>query len=637
MSSNCAARVNSHPPPGRVLALVIFTMLAVFPVAHAPAQTNQPNIIVLMADDLDVGSLETMLANNLMPNFATYFVDQGIKFEQSFVTNAVCCPSRATFLSGQYSHNHQALTNSFNGSVQAFEDTTALPTWLKAAGYRTAHVGKYLNAYGYFSELHDPLPTATTSPFIQKIVEDFAANLLSALTGQPPSAFKRLRQTYVPPGWSEWYGLLDTSAYCTYNFKINENGQVTQYLKNGRVVRNAVWNMAQIRPPINDGQLHNYQTDVLADLSVDFLRRATTDTTQAARPFFLAIMPLAPHIEACGRYDPDGPKAKFKVYKDQFQAFIRPAPRHQALQPSLRDLGASLLPQPQVAGTRSFNEQDLSGKPREFQSKLLLLDQYDQSGLFNQYGNRLASLVALDDLIGRVVGELQRNGQLENTIIFFTSDNGWFYGEHRLSAKMLAYEEAIRVPLYVRVPGSAGGQRVSHLTLNNDLAPTIAELAGARPTLTVDGRSFVPLLQGPQAALPWRKQFLVEHYLGVWPEQDIRVFDAANAFAIRTGSGSTLPNRKYIEYYDGVQRGSSGYYLSERQKQPSGQFVWQGPLLDNEYYDLDADALEVDNLLHDVAADPNEQQILDETAELKTLLGQLLPCKGDACRQLEDQ
>lgn len=224
---------------------------------------------------------------------------------------------------------------------------------------------------------------------------------------------------------------------------------------------------------------------------------------------------------------------------------------------------------------------------------------------------------------------------MENTIIFFTSDNGWFYGEHRLSSKHLAYEEAIRVPLYVRMPGSNSGRTLNHLTLNNDLAPTIAALAGAQPTRTVDGRSFAPLLLGEQP-LTWRKQFLVEHYLGAWSGAANRVLDFANLFAVRTGTESAIPDRTYIEHYDGIQK-NGGYFLNETQRQPSGDYVWHGTLLDTEYYDVASDPLQVRNLFYNLASNPDRQEILTEIDELKTWLHQLLLCKGSGCRQLEDQ
>jgi arylsulfatase A-like enzyme len=125
---------------------------------------------------------------------------------------------------------------------------------------------------------------------------------------------------------------------------------------------------------------------------------------------------------------------------------------------------------------------------------------------------RLQSMLAVDDMIGDLVDSLQKSNELEDTFIFFTSDNGFHLGEHRLgSGKWTAYEEDIRVPLVVRGPGVPEGQTLSHLVLNNDLAPTFAELAGAESPSFVDGRSLAPLLDAqPTPSQDWRQAFVVE-------------------------------------------------------------------------------------------------------------------------------
>ena len=121
---------------------------------------HRPNIVVIMADDLDVNSLDVMIEAGLMPNLEKYIIEEGITFKNSFVTNSICFPSRATFLSGQYSHNHGTLTNVMKGfdfsqppgGVGVFNDESTIATWLQDAGYRTGYVGKYLNGYGIKSE-----------------------------------------------------------------------------------------------------------------------------------------------------------------------------------------------------------------------------------------------------------------------------------------------------------------------------------------------------------------------------------------------------------------------------------------------------------------------------------------------------
>ena len=125
---------------------------------------------------------------------------------------------------------------------------------------------------------------------------------------------------------------------------------------------------------------------------------------------------------------------------------------------------------------------------------------------------RLRSLMAIEEGIGEILRALKETDQLDNTVIVFTSDNGYFYGEHGLSVeRRLAYEESIRMPLLIRYPKTikAGTVR-DEFALNIDIAPTLLELAGVSTPTPMDGRSLVPLLKGAKSE--WRKSFLIEYY-----------------------------------------------------------------------------------------------------------------------------
>jgi N-acetylglucosamine-6-sulfatase len=345
---------------------------------------GRPNIIFILTDDLDAhpGSISHM------PNLQRYLVDHGTTFDNAFVTNALCCPSRATILRGQYSHNHGVLTNSAPlGGEQRFselglEDST-VATWLHSEGYRTVLFGKYLNHF------------------------------------EPP----------VPPGWDLWYS-------------------------------------RGIIPP------GTYETDFYA-YEASNLIKGTKDESQ---PFFMWLGTSAPH------------------------ANVDPPPRYDEAFPG------STAPRPP-----SFNEGDVSDKPRWLKGKPPLSES-EISGIDEQYRNRLRTMLAVDDLIGTLVKALGESGELDNTYIFFTSDNGFVMGEHRRTqGKWSAYEEAIRVPLIVRGPGVAEGETLHNMVLNNDFAPTFATLSGASAPSFVDGRSFVPLLRSSSShPSNWRSAFLEE-------------------------------------------------------------------------------------------------------------------------------
>ena len=370
--------------------MLVAAVLAVGFLAQAePASAAPPNVVVVMTDDQEVRSV------NEMPTVERQLVDKGTEFTNFFATLPLCCPSRATFLTGQYAHNHGVTLNT--PGFRAFEDSGTLPVSLRRAGYRTSFIGKYLNHYGRF---------ATQNP------------------------------DYIPPGWSDWHAAV--TAGSMFGFSLDENGRIREYT--GR---------------------RNYQTDVYARKATSFIR----ESSRSPKPFFLTVSTLAPH----GEPQRSGPSP-------------RPAPRHRGA------FSNAPLPKPP-----SFNEADVSDKPASVQAAPRL-GRAEKQALKEKYRARLASLLAVDDAVGSIVGELRRTGELRNTLIAFTSDNGYLLGEHRLQAKLELYEEAAKVPLIVRGPGVPAGERRSQVTGNVDLAPTIIDMAGAAPQRVMDGRSLTPLI-----------------------------------------------------------------------------------------------------------------------------------------------
>ncbi|PYT05958.1 MAG: hypothetical protein DMF49_12650 [Acidobacteria bacterium] len=165
-----------------------------------------------------------------------------------------------------------------------------------------------------------------------------------------------------------------------------------------------------------------------------------------------------------------------------------------------------------VSDSPSFDEADILDKPAWLSSQPPLAE-HEIARIDQAYRRRLQSMLAVEDLIASLLESLQAAGKLDNTYIFFTSDNGYHLGQHRLlPGKQTPYEEDIRVPLIVRGPGVREGAVVNELAGNIDLAPTFAELAGIDINPSVDGRSLAPLLTGdlpPGSA--WRRAFLLEH------------------------------------------------------------------------------------------------------------------------------
>ena len=390
--------------------LLLAGLLLAFAIPAAGA--TQPNFILIMTDDMNA------VEAAFMPILQAEIAAKGVTFENYFVVSSICCPSRVSTLRGQYVHNHGVLTNtSPNGGFLKFhnlgEENSTIATWLQSAGYRTVLMGKYLNGYG------------TTTQY----------------------------QTYVPPGWDEWYALIVNQAY--FNYKMNHNGQVVQY----------------------GSAASDYQTDVLANLATDYIRRTAGDP----RPFMMYLAPTAPHSP------------------------FQPAARH-----------SQAFPDASVPRVPSFNEADVSDKPA-FIRALPLMDSNTIGRLDKDYRRRLQMLLPVDEMISGILTALTDTGALDNTYIIFTSDNGWAQGEHRLNntndGKGTAYDESIRVPMIVRGPGTAPGTVRDNVVANIDIAPTLVELAsGGQPPLG-DGESLVNQL-AEATPPPTTRSILVEYLAG---------------------------------------------------------------------------------------------------------------------------
>ena len=443
----------------------------------AKAQTaGRPNIVFVMTDDLDE------LAMEQLGGIRQVMGSNGTTFENAYVTFSLCCPSRATFLRGQYPHNHDILGNALpQGGEVKFRnlglDKSTIATWLNSGGYQTKYVGKYMNSYG---------------------------------------------GTYVPPGWDEWYVLQGDPR----NNQVNDNGTSVTFT--------------------------DHSTDVFADKASDFIRRSAANP----EPFFVTVGTFAPH-------DP-----------------WPTADRHQ------NSFVDTPLPRPP-----NFDEEDVSDKPQYIRAYgRLTANQI--TAMQDDYRKRLRSMLSVEDLLRQTITTLQDTGELNNTYIFFTSDNGFHLGNHRVypGGKWLPYEEDIGVPLMVRGPGVPAGAVRNQLVINNDLAPTIAELAGVSTPSFVDGKSFAPLL-GSSPPSSWRTAFLEEG----WTDTNHPAIPPVPVHkSVRT------QQYMYTEYETG----------------------------ERELYDLITDPYQ----LQSISRTANSEQLY---SALQSRLDALRACSGEACRSAE--
>jgi N-acetylglucosamine-6-sulfatase len=247
---------------------------------------------------------------------------------------------------------------------------------------------------------------------------------------------------------------------------------------------------AYIDPELNvDGKrvsTRGYATDIFNEKALQFLQ------ARHDKPFVLYLAHKAVHPSLTQR--PDG------TISDPTAAVFVPAERHRKLYE-----GAAVPRRPNIKDT-------LEGKPA-LQRKIANLPPLGpETGTSDEtIRNRLRMLAAVDEGVGQIFKTLAKNGQLANTLLVFTSDHGYFYGEHGLSVeRRLAYEETIRIPLLLRCPRLIkAGRTFDPFILSIDLAPTLLELAGAKVPPGLHGRSFLPLLRG-EKYVP-REAFLVEH------------------------------------------------------------------------------------------------------------------------------
>ncbi|MGW2826708.1 sulfatase family protein [Streptomyces sp. NPDC001443] len=277
------------------------------------------------------------------------------------------------------------------------------------------------------------------------------------------------------------------NGYPEFDYDLNENGKVVSY----------------------GHDPENYLTDVMSRKATSFI-----DASAAARqPFMLEVATFAPH----------GPAT--------------PAPRDAGSFPDLK------------APRTAAYDTPPSPKPK-WQEALKPLSDQEKRSIDRQFAKRVRSVQAVDDMIGRLRGELKAKGIADDTYLVFSSDNGFHMGEHRLRpGKQTAYDTDVRVPLVVAGPGVAAGEETSRPAENIDLGPTFQDLAGVTPAAAVDGLSLAPILHGEQVD-DWRQAALIEHHRPGSKDGDP---DAApdNGGNPPTYEAIRTPDALWVEYADG--------------------------------------------------------------------------------------
>ena len=472
--------------------------------SHA-ATAPRPNILFIMSDDHAAHAVSAYGSRvNQTPQIDRLGA-QGLRLQNCFAVNSICTPSRATILTGQYSHrNGIPVFNHLPTSVRT------VAHHLQSAGYFTAMIGKW------------------------HLGSD-------------------------PQGFDSWNILPGQGRY--------------------------------VDPILYDRDGHRiyrgYVTDVITDLAIATLAQRPKD-----KPFFLMCHHKAPHREwtpneryrreFASRQIPepstlrDNYSGRADALREQKQSVFKDLTR--------RDL--KLTPPRNLSNAEA--QRWLNVKPEQVEieqdgKQVTLtgteLDRWKYQRYLQDY---LACVQSVDDNVGRLMDWLDANGLGQNTLIIYTSDQGFFLGDHGLYDKRFMYEPSLRMPFLARWPaGIRPGIVPDALAINCDFAPTFLELAGAPIPDTIQGRSLVPLFQG-QAPTDWRDAVYYRYY------HDPGHHDTRAHYGIRT------PTHKLIHYWKSNQ--------------------W-------ELYDLGRDPDEIHNLYNDPAAQNTVQLLRKKLLQLKADLG----------------
>ena len=423
-----------------MVRLLIFLFLLCTVKISAEKNDKKPNFLFILVDDQphDAVGFSERYPFLKTPNIDK-LASEGVNIKNFFVTQSICSPSRASFLTGTYPHIHGVNQN--NKFVDPDWDTYApYSVHLQKNGYETAHIGK----------IH--------------------------------MAHKRGKK-HIRPGFDYWFSFIGQGQY--FDPRVNDNGIETQE--------------------------KGYITDILTKKTVDWLE----NKRDSNKPFSLNLWHKAVHEKHL-----PAPR-----HKDLFKNEKLPEPPHDTHKETFKG-----KPEWQRRKTFGFRWKEGDILPDELNEKRWPINKFKNMQL-------LRSLIAVDESLGKVIETLEKIGELDNTVIIYSSDNGYFMGEHTFKDKRLAYENSIRVPMIIRYPRLIKeSTEIDEQCLNIDLAPTILELAGIDKPNYMQGESMLDIITGKKNS-KWRKSILFEYYVDdAWP------YAGPDQLAVRTNQFKLVDN-----------------------------------------------------------------------------------------------
>lgn len=474
--------------------------------ADSLVSDNRPNIILILTDDQRADTVQ------YMPQVQKLLAARGMSFTQAYSSTPLCCPARASLLTGLYAHNTGVWGNkSPLGGYPVFKDSDTLAVWLQKAGYRTGLIGKYLNEY---------------------------------------------KTTDVPPGWDTWYGRTKNTYY---GYTLNQNGTLVTYgfkpkdystdvygtyavdFINGTAGEVGETNVPEGKPngkkdrsQKKDRQKKNKQSK-RNPVAVLFSIPAA-EAAEGRKPFFLMVAVDAPHTDggksapeaqaakraAKARNDSDAPGIRLKQQRDQTENedddddISTDSPDGQKTH-VVKDYYAMPAEKDRencktvtVSTNPAFAEADISDKPVYLQ-KIPVWNQQDIDRMTRFASSQVCAVQAVDRMVKKIVTAL--GPERENTVIIFASDNGFSWGEHRWSLKNCTSDACTHIPLIISYPQiTKTRQQTSSFAELVDIPVTIAAIAGAVMPEHLNGLSLIPILRDSQATV--RDSVFLEIYNG---------------------------------------------------------------------------------------------------------------------------
>lgn len=441
---------------------------------EAPAQ--RPNILFIMTDDHTTQAMSCYGSELIETPNIDRIAQMGMRFNNCYVTNAICAPSRAVILTGKFSHKNGVTDNAkiFDGTQSTY------PKLLQQAGYQTAMIGKWHlgslpTGFNYWSvlpeqgdyyqpEFIEMGDTVVEDGYVTDVITDKAIGWLEKRDADKPFAMiyqhKAPHRNWIPA--PRHLGAFENKVFPEPKTLFDD------YKGRGSAARQ------------QEMEIANHLWDAW-----DFKLVSEEELNQ-----FGAAHKLEKEI-----YDKQHEMAKANKKEQDLEKLYRVYSR--------------MTPEQQSLWHKAYEKRITKYKTQQFTDKELIAWKYQ---LYMR--DYLATLLSLDENIGRMLDYLEEKGLFGNTIVVYTSDQGFFLGEHGWFDKRIMYEECYKMPLLMSYPKAikAGGQ--SHaLTMNVDFAPTFLDYAGAKIPNDMQGTSLRPVLGNDgNPTKDWRKATYYHYY-----------------------------------------------------------------------------------------------------------------------------